>query len=179
MIYKALYDKLKACSIDDNSDNDIVLRLNTQYTTLFECLNKTYFHSHKVCESKQKLHDICDSIIEVIRKVESGNRSSAFDQLYELYFGKDNGICLNICDIKAGTSFYRMRSADNYTQYTKNTEDEMYHIPFNKRYLIGNERYSLTGFPTFYLSSSIYSCWEECNRCNLDFSNVALFKKYG
>lgn len=53
MIYKVLYDKLKACSIDDNSDNDIVLRLNTQYTTLFECLNKTYFHSHKVCESKQ------------------------------------------------------------------------------------------------------------------------------
>lgn len=176
MIYKALYDKLKACSIDDNSDNDIVLRLNIQYTTLFECLNKTYFHSHKVYESKQKLHDICDSIIEVIRKVESGNRSSAFDQLYELYFGKDNGIYLNICDIKAGTSFYRMRSADNYTQYTKNTEDEMYHIPFNKRYLIGNERYSLTGFPTFYLSPSIYSCWEECNRCNLDFSNVALFK---
>ena len=34
MIYKALYDKLKACSIDDNSDNDIVLRLNTQYTTI-------------------------------------------------------------------------------------------------------------------------------------------------
>lgn len=60
MIYKVLYDKLKACSIDDNSDNDIVLRLNTQYTTLFECLNKTYFHSHKVCESKQKLHDICE-----------------------------------------------------------------------------------------------------------------------
>lgn len=78
MIYKALYEKLKACSIDDNSDNNIVLRLNTQYTTLFECLNKAYFHSHKAC----------DSIIEVIRKVESGNRSSAFDQLYELYFGK-------------------------------------------------------------------------------------------
>ena len=55
MIYKALYDKLKACSIDNNSDNDIVLRLNTQYTTLFECLNRTYFHSHKVCESKQKV----------------------------------------------------------------------------------------------------------------------------
>lgn len=105
MIYKALYDKLKACSIDHNSDNDIVLRLNTQYTTLFECLNRTYFHSHKVCESKQKLHDICDSIIEVIRKVESGNRSSAFDQLYEFYFGKDNRIRLNIYDIKAETSF--------------------------------------------------------------------------
>ena len=45
-----------------------------------------------------------------------------------------------MCDTEIGTSFYRMRSADNYTQYTKNTEDEMYHIPFDKRYLIGNER---------------------------------------
>lgn len=176
MNYKTLYDELKGCSIDDNYENDIVLRLKTQYAVLCECLDKNYFHSHKSCESKQKLHNICDSIIEIIRKVESGNRSSAFDQLYELYFDKDKRSRLNMCDIEVGTPFYRMRSADSYTQYTKNTKDEMYHIPFNKRYLIGNERYSLTGFPTFYLSSSIYSCWEECNRCNLDFSNVALFK---
>ena len=157
MIYKTLYDKLKGRSIDNDSESDVV-------------------HSHRMCESKQKLHDICDSIIDVIKKVEAGHRSSAFDQLYELYFNKDKRNRLNMCDTEIGTSFYRMRSADNYTQYTKNTEDEMYHIPFDKRYLIGNERYSLTGFPTFYLSSSIYSCWEECNRCNLDFSNVALFK---
>lgn len=176
MIYRVLYDKLKDCSTDDNFENDIVLRLKTQYTILCECLDKKYFHSHRTCESKQKLHDICDSIIEVIKKVESGNRSSAFDQLYELYFDNSKRSRLNMCNIEAGTSFYRMRPADDYTQYTKNTKDEMYHIPFNKRYLIGNERYSLTGFPTFYLSSSIYSCWEECNRCNLDFSNVALFK---
>ena len=175
MIYKTVYDKLKDCSIDDNSENDIVLRLKTQYTVLCECLDKNYY-SHRACESKQKLNDICDSIIRVIRKVEAGNRSSAFDQLYELYFDKDKRSRLNMCYIETGTPFYRMRSADNYTQYAKNTKDEMYHIPFNKRYLIGNERYSLTGFPTFYLSSSIYSCWEECNRCNLDFSNVALFK---
>ena len=163
MIYKTVYDKLKDCSIDDNSENDIVLRLKTQYTVLCECLDKNYY-SHRACESKQKLHDICDSIIRVIRKVEAGNRSSAFDQLYELYFDKDKRSRLNMCYIETGTPFYRMRSADNYTQYAKNTKDEMYHIPFNKRYLIGNERYSLTGFPTFYLSSSIYSCWEECNR---------------
>ena len=65
MIYKALYDKLKACSIDDNSENDIVLRLQTQYTVLCECLDKNYFHNHKAYESRQKLHDICDSIIGV------------------------------------------------------------------------------------------------------------------
>lgn len=176
MIYKTLYDELKGRSIDNDSESDVVLRLKKQYAVLCEFLDKNYFHSHRMCESKQKLHDICDSIIDVIKKVEAGHRSSAFDLLYELYFNKDKRNRLNMYDTEIGTSFYRMRSADNYTQYTKNTEDGMYHIPFDKRYLIGNERYSLTGFPTFYLSSSIYSCWEECNRCNLDFSNVALFK---
>lgn len=34
-----------------------------------------------MCESKQKLHDICDSKIDVINKVEAGHRSSAFDHL--------------------------------------------------------------------------------------------------
>ena len=176
MTYKTVYDKLESCSTENNFESDIVLRLKAQYTVLCDFLDKNYFHSKRKCKTKQKLYEICVSIIEVIRKVESGYRSSAFDQLYELYFNNDNRGQLNMCYIEAGTPFYRMRPADNYTQYTKITKDEMYHIPFNKRFLIGNERYSLTGFPTFYLSSSIYSCWEECNRCNLDFSNVALFK---
>ena len=32
---------------------------------------------------------------------------------------------------------------------------EMFHIPYDKRYLVGNQRFSLSGFPLLYLSSSI------------------------
>ena len=66
-----------------------------------------------------------------------------------------------------------MRNSQEYVQYEKN---EMYHIPFDKNYLVGNERFSITGFPTLYLSSSIYGCWEETGRGNLEYANVALFK---
>ena len=90
------------------------------------------------------------------------------------YF-KDDGISrLNIKDYNTGEkAFYRMRNSQEYVQYEKN---EMYHIPFDKNYLVGNERFSITGFPTLYLSSSIYGCWEETGRGNLEYANVALFK---
>lgn len=41
------------------------------------------------------------------------------------------------------------------------TKWEMFHIPFNKRYLIKNQRYSLTGQPIIYLGKSILDIMEE------------------
>lgn len=51
---------------------------------------------------------------------------------------------------------------------------DMFHIPFNKRYLIGNQRYSLTGQPLLYLGFSILDILAELN-CDLDeFNQVKL-----
>lgn len=41
------------------------------------------------------------------------------------------------------------------------TKWEMFHIPFNKRYLIKNQRYSLTGQPIIYLGKSILDIMKE------------------
>lgn len=41
------------------------------------------------------------------------------------------------------------------------TSWDMYQIPFNKRYLVSNQRYSLTGQPMIYLGSSIIDIIEE------------------
>lgn len=50
----------------------------------------------------------------------------------------------------------------------------MFHIPFNKRYLIGNQRYSLTGQPLLYLGFSILDVLAELN-CDLnEFDKVKL-----
>ncbi|EOU2033235.1 hypothetical protein C4D34_05080 [Clostridium perfringens] len=38
---------------------------------------------------------------------------------------------------------------------------DMFHIPFNKRYLIGNQRYSIMGQPILYLASSPLCVFEE------------------
>lgn len=44
---------------------------------------------------------------------------------------------------------FRGRISENYLSVL-----DMYHIPFNKRYLLGNQRYSLVGHPILYLAFS-------------------------
>ncbi len=48
------------------------------------------------------------------------------------------------------------------------TGKDMWHIPFNKRSLITNQRYSINGIPCLYLASSIFACWEEMDRPTLN-----------
>lgn len=177
MIYKQLYSKIRP-AIEENSMASITIRLSHIYELMMSVLKRDYFKERfgKMPKEYTDLIKIYESLIDVVKFVESGERASAYQALYNLYFKEDSRNRLNICKVNAETAFYRMRRADNYTQYTKNSNDEMFHIPFNLRHLVDNERYSITGFPTFYLSASVYGCWEECQRCNLDFSNVALFK---
>lgn len=40
---------------------------------------------------------------------------------------------------------------------------EMFHIPYDKRYLVGNQRFSLSGFPLLYLNSSLKGVSFELN----------------
>ena len=41
---------------------------------------------------------------------------------------------------------------------------DMLHIPFNKREMIKTQRFSISGIPCIYLSTSSYGCWIEMNR---------------
>lgn len=44
------------------------------------------------------------------------------------------------------------------------TKEELFHIPFDKRYLVSTQRYSVPGLPCLYLSGSLYTCWAEMGR---------------
>lgn len=52
------------------------------------------------------------------------------------------------------------------------TQWDMFHIPFNKRYLISNQRYSLTGQPLLYLGFSVLDILAELNGNFEDFHNL-------
>ena len=51
------------------------------------------------------------------------------------------------------------------------TQKEMFHIPYDKRCLVGNQRFSLSGLPCLYLGGSSYICWEELGRKDFSTSN--------
>lgn len=59
-----------------------------------------------------------------------------------------------------GYNFYRVRSAPNSA--IEKDANEMFHIPSQKRQLASNERFSLCGFPSLYLSTMQQLAWQEC-----------------
>jgi hypothetical protein len=62
--------------------------------------------------------------------------------------------------------FFRIRPETKKATYKRK---ELFHIPFEKNYLIRTSRYSIPGFPCLYLGASAYSnnslslCWFECD----------------
>lgn len=68
--------------------------------------------------------------------------------------------------------YYRVRSDE--TQLSKKLD--FFHVPFQLRGLLGNNRYSISGYPCLYLASSLYSCWEETRRPALNKFQVVAYK---
>lgn len=116
---------------------------------------------------------IWNELIKVIQLYLSGSQSEAFLKFYTLFSSHISSIRFSY--IKKNINLYRMRTGKNgYEEFE--TKEEMFHIPFDYNHLVGNERYSISGFPSLYLGSSVYVCWEEIKRPELDYTNIALFK---
>jgi len=65
--------------------------------------------------------------------------------------------------------YYRARVGTNI-QFEKK---EMSHIPFEKREYVTTQRFSVPGLPCLYLSNSIYVCWEELRRPDINKMQVS------
>ncbi len=78
--------------------------------------------------------------------------------------------------------YYNLTNNDYYRARPSTEEldrKEMFHIPYEKRNIITNQRYSIAGFPCIYLGVTPYTCWEELNRPlpnNFTVSRVKLDK---
>lgn len=71
-----------------------------------------------------------------------------------------------------GARLYKARESQSNYLYCK---DELFHIPYDKRNKIGNQRYSVSGMPCLYLASSSYVCWEELGRVDFTLCNFCGF----
>ena len=116
---------------------------------------------------------IWNELIRIVDMYLSGCQADAFEAFYALF--KKNVESLRFDIIPKDFSLYRMRVGKNgYEEFT--SKEEMFHIPFQFNHKVGNERYSMSGFPSLYLGSSVYVCWEEIRRPEIDYANFALFK---
>lgn len=60
---------------------------------------------------------------------------------------------------------YRVRLASPGKRLIKG---DLFHIPFDKRHLVAPRRFSVIGVPMLYLGSTLFVCWEELGRPELD-----------
>lgn len=142
------------------------------------CENKAEIEGNKGLTCKASLNEISvirKAIIQILSAFLRGNHFEAFDKTNEI-------IRSNIFEpLKPGIPLYKCRENGRLFHFSKN---EMFHIPYDKRYLVGNQRFSLSGLPCLYLGGSSYICWEElgrkdfgsCNYCGyLLKDNIFLF----
>lgn len=81
---------------------------------------------------------------------------------------------LPITHITPDDIFFRIRLRRNEIKGFK--RKDLFHVPFEKRGYISTNRYSVLGHPCLYLGRSIYTCWEEEHRPNLNGFFVSAIK---
>lgn len=52
----------------------------------------------------------------------------------------------------------------------------IFHIPFNMRHLVSTMRYSIAGVPCLYFGNTIYACWLEMGKPDLNSLNISKFR---
>lgn len=128
--------------------------------------NTKFFRLHS------EANEIWAKLVEITSVYQGGMQSLAAQQLYKLCYSDITKIATSALSEKQ--MLFRMRcSGDKFQEYS---EEEMFHIPFEKNYLVGNERFSLSGFPSLYLGESSYVCWEELRHPNLENVTLAIFQ---
>ena len=123
---------------------------------------------------KERQIHLVNSLKSAISNYYAGKPASA---LFELEKGLKSNLknfeeILNVCEFNSNRDFYRIRIHKlNFPLKPEN----FFHIPFDLRGKIKTQRFSIPGFPSLYLGTSSYVCWEELNRPNLnDFQIVRL-----
>ena len=112
------------------------------------------------------------SIKKSVRMYLFGDIHSSYNTFYHRWHILNDRIENSILKIIPGETYYKIRSTDEKRLSRK----DLFHIPFNKRGIIGNNRFSISGYPCLYLGRSIYTCWEELRRPAISNTWVTAFK---
>jgi len=166
-----------------NKVSEIILgsRENKDITELTESYIKNYSDfiiqefDDSICKdlktSKERIKEQIDySKSIIVKSISSFLKGNVFDAVNEIgsifkYFDEKT--------ISINHPLYRGRISN--TNYLFNRED-MFHIPLNKRNLVKNQRFSLSGFPCLYLGETTFSCWEELERPDYGMTNFVSLK---
>lgn len=141
--------------------------ISSRFTQVFMRYEKC-LENYKITispEDKKEIENNHRIVVSACEKYLSGRLKESVEEakkiLKKLIDYNDNAGSMDVQ--REDLSLYRARTTSEYKSLSRK---EMFHIPFNKKYLIGNQRYSVSGVPCLYLGQFTYICWEELGRPN-------------
>lgn len=125
-----------------------------------------------------ELKNLRDKILAVVDEYLKGNIGHAYSKVEEILDSPlvqkcRAGLTFDLGrDLRRPKNLYRMRVS---TERLKDPKD-IFHIPFERRHLVSTQRFSISGLPSLYLGESIYVCWEELGRPDLNSVYLSRFE---
>ncbi len=135
-------------SLEDGQMNIVGLNIHTTYV-------------------KNALNPFVTGLLQTLDLYFNGRPAAAYERLKRTMISdlKNFSEILKLRKYTENEACFRLRvSKENFPLTTK----EMFHIPFELRGRVSTQRYSIPGFPCLYLGRTIYGCWEEMKRPNID-----------
>ena len=134
-----------------------------------EFINKFYETNYSLCSKHE--NDINIKIINSLKEIDKASIITFLEEYVKfiliklmfhfllLYKSSELLNKYKLINFKCELSnevFFRCRESEIFISHW-----DMFHIPLDKRFLIGNQRYSLTGQPILYFSTSPYGAYKE------------------
>ncbi|ECF1701469.1 hypothetical protein E1B77_11050 [Salmonella enterica subsp. enterica] len=168
--------RLKQSSIQRNFgtySTDLVLDMRQKfhsYKNIIENFDENGDISEIILRNKSAIKFLCDSLIDTVESFLIGDIKCAYN-IFDRCL--DNDIIKNCIDgLSEKLSSYSSKQKPLYRMRISNSplsfREEIFHIPFKKRYLVQTQRYSVSGLPCLYLGSSLFICWQEMNKPDFD-----------
>lgn len=120
-------------------------------------------------------NELMAGILRTIEYVNDGQIGRAYSVFTETVSGRWEHFSnfISYTEIPQHTDFFRMREIQDENDDVK--PEAMFHVPYSLRHIVGPERFSIAGYPCFYLAESIRVCWEELGRPDFERSHVARY----
>lgn len=133
------------------------------------------YYSEQICNicilKKDIIKAWCNGIKECYEKYETADIVGAITIMKQLFSQYSPFLSMmTIGNTEDTKHWYRMRILEKNQRLYE--AKEMFHVPFDKRGKLQNQRYSISGYPCLYIGKSIWACWEEMHEP--DMRNVCV-----
>ena len=152
-----------------------VSRLIDEYRDCFEEFDYNLYGVENKNALLTEIEEICQTVISCIESYNRAEIAKAIDMMTNAINKYSSKLRSLIIDDKGNyKNWYRIRPQEDFIKVYK--AKEMFHIPFEMRYKVKNQRFSINGYPCLYLGRSVWGCWEEMHEIDFRFACVSRFE---